>query len=388
MPTIRHVQQLIQHGGYAFSTDIQDTYLHIHIVKHHCHFLWFVSHICLISGRFYLLGWPQPPRVFTALTKPVLVLCCCKGFHIAIYLDDFLVLVHSKQAGKRACSFLCPLFVCLGLHINFSKPDLWLTQTFCFLGLHWDTVCMSVSLLPDKLADIQQVGLSLLHNKHLIVHMVMSFLGKANFCTNGHSQLWQLCWVIQSDMLTVYHSPAHLFSPVHFSHSSLHQLEWLSQLQQSPIPLQFPLCDVVIATDAMPTHWSFYFQGAGLPLSVGGSSSGTMCRAHIALQELQAIAMMLCRMAFAYLVRWLPCIWITALLRLICVIKLVHCLLFFPGWPARYWVWLISMVLLLFQHTFLPTSMWRPIICPEIGCFQTGIFSLKQSMCFLLHLFP
>ena len=99
-------------------------------------------------------------------------------------------------------------------------------------------------------------------------------------------------------MLTVYHSPAHLFSPVHFSHSSLCQLEWLSQLQQSPVPLQFPLLDVVIATDAMPTHWAFYFQGSGLPLLVSGSWSGSMCRANIALQELQAIAMMLHRMAF------------------------------------------------------------------------------------------
>ena len=36
------------------------------------------------------------------------------------------------------------------------------------------------------------------------------------------------------------------------------------------------------------------------------------------------------------LVRWLPCIWITVLLRLTCVIKVVQCLLFFPDWPARY----------------------------------------------------
>ena len=78
-----------------------------------------------------------------------------------------------------------------------------------------------------------------------------------------------------------------------------------------------------------------------------------------------------------YLVRWLPCIWITALLRLIYVIKVVQCLLFFPGWPARYWVWLTGMVLLFFWHTFLPTSMWRLIICPSIGCFQSGIFSLR-----------
>ena len=67
---------------------------------------------------------------------------------------------------------------------------------------------------------------------------------------------------------------------------------------QSPVPLQFPLPDVVIATDAMPTHWAFYFQGPGLPLSVSGSWSGSVCRAHIALQELQAVAMMLQRMAF------------------------------------------------------------------------------------------
>ena len=126
----------------------------------------------------------------------------------------------------------------------------------------------------------------------------MSFLGKANFCTNGHSQLHRLCCVIQSDMLSVYHSPTQLFSHVHFSISSLCQLERLANLQQSPVPLQFPLPDVVIATDATPTHWAFYFQGSGLPLSVSGAWSGSLCRAHIALQELHAVAIMLCRMAF------------------------------------------------------------------------------------------
>ena len=102
----------------------------------------------------------------------------------------------------------------------------------------------------------------------------------------------------QSDMLSVYHSPTQLFSYVHFSFSSLHQLEQLAKLQQSPVPLHFPLPDVVIATDATPTHWAFYFQGSGLPLSVSGAWSGSLARAHIALQELQAVTVMLCRMAF------------------------------------------------------------------------------------------
>ena len=228
-------------------------------------------------------GLATAPRVFTSLTKPILFLCCHKGLCIVIYLDDILVLVSSKQAGKRAHLFLCSLLVHLGLHINFSKSDLHLSQTFTFLGLCWDTVCMSVSLPPDKLADIQQLALSLLQTPHVTVCKVISFLHKANFCTNSHSQLHHLCHVIQSDMLSVYHSPTQLFSCVHFSLSSLCQLEWLAHLQQSPVPLQFPLPD---------------FQGSGLHLSVSGPWSGSMCKAHTALQELQAVAIMLCRMAF------------------------------------------------------------------------------------------
>ena len=122
-----------------------------------------------------------------ALTKPIFFLCHHKHLHIVIYLDDILVLVCSKWAGKRAHLFLCSLLVCLGLHINFSKSDLCLTQTFCFLGLCWDTVHMSVSLPLDQVADIQQLALSLLWTQHVTVCMVMSFLGKANSCTNGHS---------------------------------------------------------------------------------------------------------------------------------------------------------------------------------------------------------
>ena len=76
------------------------------------------------------------------------------------------------------------------------------------------------------------------------------------------------------------------------------KLEWLAYLQKIPVPLQFPLPDVIIATDATPTHWAFIFRGSGLSLLISGSWLGSLCRAHIALQDIQAIAMMLCRMAF------------------------------------------------------------------------------------------
>ena len=70
----------------------------------------------------------------------------------------------------------------------------------------------------------------------------------------------------------------------------------MSHLQQSPVPLQFALLDVVIAMDATSIHWTFYLQGSGLPLSMGVPWSGSMCRVHVALKVLQAVALMLCRM--------------------------------------------------------------------------------------------
>ena len=110
----------------------------------------------LYQWKVLPFGLATAPRVFTALTKPIL--CHHKGFCIVIFLDDILVRFTLKWAGKRAHSYLCSLLVSLGLHINFSKSDLYLTQNFCFLGLSWDTVFMSVSLPPDILAVIQQLA--------------------------------------------------------------------------------------------------------------------------------------------------------------------------------------------------------------------------------------
>ena len=84
---------------------------------------------------------------------------------------------------------------------------------------------MSISLPPDKLADIQQLDFSSLQTQPVTGCWVMSFLGMAQFCASGHSQLQRLFHVIQSDMFTVYHSPTHLFSLVHFSFSALWQLK-------------------------------------------------------------------------------------------------------------------------------------------------------------------
>ena len=80
--------------------------------------------------------------------------------------------------------------------------------------------------------------------------------------------------------------------------SVLFQLLRLSQLWQSPVPLQFLLHDVVIAVDAMPSHWGFYFQGSGLFSSFSKTWSGSMQKVYTALQKLQEVVLILNTMAF------------------------------------------------------------------------------------------
>ena len=71
MPTLKHVWQLIQHGDYAFSIDLQDAYLHVPIVKHHRCFLCFVWHNVPYQWKVLPFGLATAPRVFTSLTKPI-----------------------------------------------------------------------------------------------------------------------------------------------------------------------------------------------------------------------------------------------------------------------------------------------------------------------------
>ena len=72
VPTIRHVQQLLQHGDYVFSIGLQDAYLHIPIVRHHHLFLSFVWHNMPYQWKVLLWGWPQ----LLGFPQPALNLFC------------------------------------------------------------------------------------------------------------------------------------------------------------------------------------------------------------------------------------------------------------------------------------------------------------------------
>ena len=228
---------------------------------------------CNVPNQWKVLpfGLVTAPRIFTALAKPILFLCHCKSFHIVIFLDDILVLVYSKQAGKRAHSFLYSLLVSLGLHINFFKSDLCLTQDFLFFWGYVGILSISlVSLPPDKLADIQQLALPLMHTQLVTVHWIMSFLGKANFmpmatpnCRKCVMSFRVTCWLFITLLPTCF-----LLSPFPFQFyinwnsylicnrvqflCNFHFMMWL--LLQMPCPLIGPFIFRVLVCPCQLMH--------------------------------------------------------------------------------------------------------------------------------------
>ena len=136
-------------------------------------------------------------------------------------------------------------------------------------------------LPSDKLLEIQQLPHSLLHMQHIMVHMVIFFWGKITFCANGHAQLCQLCCVIQSNILYVYHSPTHLLSPFTFLF-----LNGIGCLRSSRFQSFCNFLFLPITGNATPNYWVFYFQGSGFPYPLMEPAEVSMHRVHIASQEL------------------------------------------------------------------------------------------------------
>ena len=69
----------------------------------------------------------------------------------------------SKLAGNRTIYFCVLYWFALDYILIFTKSDLHLTQTFCFLGGYVGiTAHISVSLSHYKLADIEQLAISFL----------------------------------------------------------------------------------------------------------------------------------------------------------------------------------------------------------------------------------
>ena len=97
----------------------------------------------------------------------------------------------------RGYSLLYSLLVFLGLGINFPE-----SECFCFLGMFWDTVNMSLSLPADK-----HLGFSSWHFlccRCNLLQSIRSCLLRQGHFLSKDMQNFIICDMIQSEMFYIY----------------------------------------------------------------------------------------------------------------------------------------------------------------------------------------
>ena len=142
------------------------------------------------------------------------------------------------------------------------------------------------------MCDMKYGSWPILCHRGIIWHQIMAFLGKANFCANGHSQLGWWCHGIQHDMLNVYHSPAHLFSSFTFIFSSVSNLVTASaEAEFSSLAIPCSECDYCYRCHPLIRPSIFRVLAYLCPWLAPGQDLCT-------LQKLQVVALVLHSTAF------------------------------------------------------------------------------------------
>ena len=102
-------------------------------------------------------GAKSSPEIFHRITQAVRRMMARRGFpNIVVYLDDFLVVGATRADCERAYNILVTLLKDLWFTISKQKlvPT---TQRPVFLGVQLDTISSTMTLLQDKLTDLQAI---------------------------------------------------------------------------------------------------------------------------------------------------------------------------------------------------------------------------------------
>lgn len=145
--TVRHTVRL---GDWLAKIDLKDAYLTVALdpeQRHLFQFRWRGKFFKFISMPF---GLGPAPGVFTKLLKPIASFLRQRGLRLVVYLDDILVVSHSKESAQEAVKQVTALFISLGFVIHEEKSVMVPTQSLEYIGLVIDTAALTFSLPPKK----------------------------------------------------------------------------------------------------------------------------------------------------------------------------------------------------------------------------------------------
>ncbi len=151
MLTMRTIMSQVQEGDWFVTIDLKDAYFHIQVVQRHRRFLRFA-----FGGKAYQymvlpFGLALAPRTFTKCMDAALAPLRLQGIRVLNYLDDWLILAHSRELVSRHRDIVLGHIHSLGLRMNAKKNVLLPSQRTVFLGVRLDSVQMQARLAPARI---------------------------------------------------------------------------------------------------------------------------------------------------------------------------------------------------------------------------------------------
>lgn len=255
MATLKMVAGSLCHNDFVVSLDLSDAYFHLSIDRHFRRFLRFKLDGSVYQFKPMPFGLCSAPHIFTMLTQAITLFCRRRGIRIIFYLDDTIIMARSRATAIKHRNFVMSLLQRRGFIINLAKSDLAPSQTFCFLGLNWDTSIPAVSLTEEKVSVLHSSADRILRKGTPSCRELQQFLGCTNFASFAVPRARLNSRAIQCCLSKTYKSPSHLFRKCPLSKEARQDLHWWVSFFPLGKPLHPPTPSESITTDASSSGW-------------------------------------------------------------------------------------------------------------------------------------
>ncbi|KAI2653956.1 Transmembrane protein 255B [Labeo rohita] len=140
MLTTKRMLTCIRPQDWFAAIDLKDTYFHVSILPRHRPFLRFAFEGRAYQYKVLPFGLSLSPRVFTKVAEAALFPLWQTGIRILNYLDDWLLIAHSRDLLCEQRDLVLRHLSHLGLQVNREKSKLSPVQRISFLGVELDSV--------------------------------------------------------------------------------------------------------------------------------------------------------------------------------------------------------------------------------------------------------
>ncbi|KAL0150698.1 hypothetical protein M9458_054002 [Cirrhinus mrigala] len=295
MLTSKRILSCVRHQDWFAAIDLKDAYFHVSILPRHRPFLRFAFEGRAYQYKVLPFGLSLSPRVFTKVAEGALNPLWRKGIRILNYLDDWLIMAHSRDLLCEHRDLVLQHLSHLGLRVNREKSKLSPVQRISFLGMELDSVNMTACLTNERTQSVLSCLRSFRHKtavplktfQRLLGHMAaaaavtpLGLLHMRPLQRWLHDRVPRWAWHRGTLRIGVSPQCRRLFSP------------WSDPaFLRAGVPLGQVSRHVVVYTDASTTGWGAVCNGQ----AASGSWTGPRLLWHINCLELLAVLLALRR---------------------------------------------------------------------------------------------